>query len=64
MAELGLRGAQELPPHGRVEEQVVYLQGRAHRTAAGRQLAAAAGGHLQFRAAGAFGACGCAAPGG
>jgi len=37
--ELRGRGPQELPPHRRVEEQVVDLDGRAHRTAAGRRLA-------------------------
>ncbi len=35
VAHLGLRGAEELAPHGRVEEQVADLDGRADRAAAG-----------------------------
>ena len=38
VAELGLRGAQELAPHGRVEEQVADLDRRADRAAAGRDV--------------------------
>ena len=35
VAQLGLRGAQELAPHRRVEEQIADLDGRADRAAAG-----------------------------
>ena len=38
VAELGGRGPQKLPPHGRVEEQVVHLDARADRAAARGRL--------------------------
>ena len=65
VAELGLRGAEKLPPHRRVEEQVADFDRRARpgsrRARRSRGLAA---GDLNLRAAVTLGACGCAAPAG
>ena len=55
VAELGGRGAKELSPHGRVEEQVVYFDGRARRTTAGGGRAKLAAGRFDFAAALALG---------
>ena len=64
VAELGGRGPQKLPPHGRVEEQVVHLDGRADRAAARGRLAHDAAGGLDLRRRFGSRACGCAAPAG
>ena len=54
VAELRHARAQKLPPHGRVEEQVLHLDRRADRAAAGGHAAQRPAAHLDFRPAGAF----------
>ena len=51
VAELGLRRAHEFPPHRRVVEEIVDLDGRAHRAAAGNDLAGMSAGDFDFRPA-------------
>ena len=51
VAELGLRRPHELPPHRRVVEEIVDLDGRAHRASAGNDLAGMSAGDFDFRPA-------------
>ncbi len=47
---LGLRRAQELPPHGRIVEQLPDFDRGAHRAATGRDRRGMSAGHFELRA--------------